>query len=140
MNVYIAAPLSTDEQKFRINKVVKYIRSFEGTDVFVPMEYTVPNAWDMSCLDWGQKVYEHDLEGLEKADVVIAIYDGIVSDSGAAWEIGYARAKKKDIILLCTAVSGKQSLLITGSSAIIREYNEYEKAWNEYITKAYKVI
>lgn len=131
--VYLASPLFTDEQKFRINKVVKYLRNC-GNDVFSPMEFTVPNAWDMSCLEWGKQVYDHDVEGLKNADVVVAIYDGLMSDSGTAWEIGYAYALKKDIILLCTDIKAKQSLMVTNSSLIIHSMDHFEQAWVEYVS------
>lgn len=131
--VYLASPLFTDEQKFRINKVVKYLRN-SGNEVFSPMEYTVENAWDMSCIEWGKKVYDHDVVGLDAADVVVAIYDGLMSDSGTAWEIGYAYAKGKDVILLCSDIKAKQSLMVTNSSLIVHSLDNFQQAWIEYIT------
>ena len=133
MKVYISSPLSTDEQKFRINEVAKYIRDC-GYEVFSPMEYVVPNAWDLDCITWSKKVQQHNLDGLNTSNVVVAIYDGLNSDTGSAFEIGYAYAKGIPVILLVTDVSIKQSLMITNASDIVGEFREYKTLWAAFVT------
>ena len=135
MKIYLAAPLFTDKQKYAINEVVKYLRA-EGETVFSPMEFTVENAWDISNQEWAKKVYDHDVEGINDCDVVVAIYEGLNSDTGTAWEIGYAYAKGKDVILLCTDSSAKLSLMDVNCALIASSYDYYQILWGWY--KDYK--
>lgn len=97
---YLASPLFTAKEKDRILEVSTYLRSL-GYEVYSPMEHTVPNAWSISNSDWAKAVFEEDVRELDASDKVIVIYDGLYSDTGTAWEVGYAYAKGKKIYILC---------------------------------------
>ena len=47
---------------------------------------------------WSRETYLNDLRGLDRADVVVMLYHGAYSDSGTAWEAGYACGKGKPFI------------------------------------------
>jgi len=44
------------------------------------------------------RIFQADLAGLARADLVVAILNGPTVDTGTAWEIGYAFAKGKTVI------------------------------------------
>ena len=48
----------------------------------------------------GKKVFEEDHKRLDVADLVVCISYGYKSDDGAAWEVGYAQAKGKEVWLV----------------------------------------
>ena len=133
MKVYLASPLFTDKQKYRINNIVQFLRKEKKQEVFSPMELTIPDAWEISNKEWARKVYLHDVKELYNANVVVAIYDGMDSDTGTAWEIGYAAALGKDIIVLCPNIEDKQSLMIVNGATITMPLDEYQYAWDLYM-------
>ena len=120
MRIYIASPLHTLECKGEIISVVEQLRSL-GHEVYSPMELKIPNAWDISNREWAKKVYDNDINELNKADVIVCIYRGFkfAGGTGTAWELGYARAKNKDVIVLCTDITSKQSLMIINSAIVV---------------------
>ena len=133
MNIYIASSLHTDELKARIKAVVNFL-SAQGNNVYSPMELKIPNAWDISNREWAKKVYDNDIAELSKADLVVCIYNGFnfAGGTGTAWELGFARAQGKDVIVLCTDIKAKQSLMIVNSGCVVMPFEEYEEAWDIY--------
>lgn len=98
MKVYLAGAFFRPETKSKIDSLVEQMRG-HGYDVFVPQEHTVPNAWEMSQEDWAKAVFKMDIAAIQDCDMVYAVYDGLYSDSGTAWEIGYAYALGKHIAI-----------------------------------------
>lgn len=134
MKIYLASSLHTDELKKRITTVVEYLRE-KGHSVYSPMELKIPNAWDLPNQEWAKKVYDKDIKELTNADMIVCIYNGFnfAGGTGTAWELGYARAMGKDVIVLCTDIKSKQSLMIVNSGIIVMPYEEYKKAWEMYM-------
>ena len=110
-DVYLAAPLWTAEQKKRIASLAEVLRR-EGYSVFVPMEHEIDNAWDMPQHEWSKKVFDTDIEAIRNSAAVVAIYNGLYSDSGTAFEIGYAHALGKDIYVVPYLETNEVSLMI----------------------------
>lgn len=135
MKIYIASPLHTPECKEEITQVVEYLRSL-GNEVYSPMELKIPNAWDISNQEWAKKVYDNDIAELNKAEVIVCIYRGFkfAGGTGTAWELGYAKASNKNIVVLCTDITSKQSLMIINSAIITMPYNQYKEAWEMYMS------
>jgi len=115
MKFYVASPLFTVAQKIRIKKVVDALRWYH--DVYSPMEHQIPNAWELPNDEWAREVFKNDIEALDNADAVVVIYDGLYSDSGTAWEIGYAYAKNKQIFVIVADEKEMQSLMVFGSAS-----------------------
>ena len=111
MKIYLASPLFNEIQKDKIKKVVNRLRR-EGHEVYSPMEHQIPNAWALENYVWSKKVFDEDLRALNEADAVYAIYYGMDSDSGTAWEIGYACAMKKQVKVFVSDEKNLQSLMI----------------------------
>ncbi|MBO7388200.1 MAG: nucleoside 2-deoxyribosyltransferase domain-containing protein, partial [Methanomicrobium sp.] len=59
---------------------------------------------DSSARDGAEtgRIFEYNLKALKECDIVVAVIDGADADSGTAWEIGYAFAAGKRIIMLRT--------------------------------------
>lgn len=110
-DVYLAAPLWTAEQKERITSLAEVLRR-EGYSVFVPMEHEIEDAWDMPQHEWSKKVFDTDIEAIRNSAAVVAIYNGLYSDSGTAFEIGYAYALGKDIYIMPYLETKEVSLMI----------------------------
>lgn len=98
MKIYMAGAFFRPETKSRIDSLVEQMRG-HGYDVYVPQEHTIPNAWGMSQEDWVEAVFKMDIAAIQDCDIVYAVYDGLYSDSGTAWEIGYAYALGKHIAI-----------------------------------------
>ena len=99
MKIYLASPFFTKAQKNTVESVVATLRE-RGEEVFSPMEHIVSNGETMKNVDWGRKVFEMDLEGLNSCDCVLYLNYGYISDAGAAWECGYAYAKNIPVVVV----------------------------------------
>ncbi len=100
MKVYLASPFFTKKEKTIMEQVLFALRS-SGYQVFAPYEFVIPNAWDMPNSEWAEQIFKGDVEEIDKADIVVAINHGMYSDSGTAWETGYAFAKGKRVFNVC---------------------------------------
>ena len=97
---YLASPFFTEKELVFYHKVIDYLRHEEGFDLYVPMEHTIEGAWDMSNAAWARAVFNEDIKAIDEADYVFVINFGMYSDSGTAWEAGYAYAKGKKVVMI----------------------------------------
>jgi len=103
MKVFISGPLfSQAEREFNL-KVDEKLRE-HGFETFLPQRDA--GKLDELISKEGERAYrtifKRDLDGLEWADVVVAILDGTDVDSGTAFEVGYAFARGKPVVGLKT--------------------------------------
>ena len=98
MKVYLASPFFEAGEIAIYNKAIQLLRSQPDIDLFVPREHTIPNAWDLPNHIWAENVFSADLLALQKAEVVVVLNHGLYSDSGTAWECGYAYATGKVVV------------------------------------------
>ena len=120
MKVYLASPFFNDEENNVYQNVINILRNQENIDLFVPKEHTIPNAWDLSNRVWAENVFAVDILGIQKADVVVVINHGMYSDSGTAWECGYAYALGKKVVNVCVSYDKDFSLMmLNGCNAVV---------------------
>ena len=120
MKVYLASPFFDTEEKNVYQNVIDILRSQDNIDLFVPQEHTIPNAWDLSNRVWAENVFAVDILGIQKADVVVVINYGMYSDSGTAWECGYAYALGKKVVNVCVGYDKAFSLMmLNGTNCVI---------------------
>lgn len=100
VKAYLAAPFFKEDELEVYHKVISFLREVEKYDLYVPMEHTIPNAWDMSNAEWAKAVFDEDVKAIDEAEIVFVINLGMYSDSGTAWEAGYAYAKGKKVIMI----------------------------------------
>lgn len=91
------------------------------------MEHTVDNAYGLPNNVWAKAVFDEDIRALEECDTVIVCYDGLYSDSGTAWEAGYAYAKGKKIFVLCEEDVSDTSLMVINGSYCSMKIGELDK-------------
>ena len=117
--IYIAGPFFTDEERAFLKVVIESVKEiFPNEELFIPMEHFIPNGENLSNNEWAEAVFKMDVEALNKCDRVVAAYLGLRSDTGTAWEIGYAYAKgiPVDLILSLEALRGEVSIMPIQSS------------------------
>ena len=117
--IYIAGPFFTDKERAFLKIVIESVKEiFPNEELFIPMEHFIPNGENLSNNEWAEAVFKMHVEALNKCDHVIAAYLGLRSDTGTAWEIGYAYAKgiPVDLILSLEALSGEVSIMPIQSS------------------------
>lgn len=102
MIVYYAAPLFTAaERGWNAAMVSELRRGLPAATILVPQEFCA--ALDQQASgDKFAGIYRACVEHLDRATVVLAVLDGADTDSGTAWEAGYAVAKGKPVIGLRT--------------------------------------
>lgn len=130
--VYIAAPFFNDEELDRLKRLRMYLNQTEFNDFefFFPMDFKIDQAWSISNPEWAMRVFRKDKQELFNADFVIAIYDSHYSDSGTAWELGYAHALGIPVKLLCTNLQSNNSLMTVCSADEIYDFEGFLKGEN----------
>ena len=76
----------------------------------------------MSQEDWAREVFKMDVAAIQECDMLFVVYDGLYSDSGTAWEIGYAYALGKDIQMSVNNGVSDMSIMPFSSARIIENY------------------
>ena len=113
MKIYFAAPLFTAAELAWDRAVAEGVRA-AGNEVFLPQEQE-------PGLD-GPAIFASDVAGIDWADGLVAIMDGPDPDSGTSWEVGYAFALKKPIVLVRTdsralvGSAGSYNAMLLGSA------------------------
>lgn len=117
MKAYLAAPFFNQNERYIYARVIDYLRHAEMLDLYVPQEHTVEDAWNLSNSDWAWKVFREDVRALDEAEIVYVLNFGMYSDSGTAWEAGYAYAKGKPIVnILVNQKDNVYSLMMINSA------------------------
>lgn len=89
MKIYLASPWFKENEKTIYYQILNKMRA-EGYDVYAPVEHSIPNAWSLSNDRWGYEVFQADIAAIKECDEVWVLNFGMYSDSGTAWECGYA--------------------------------------------------
>ena len=74
--------------------------------------------------EWAKKVFDEDVKAIQEANEVYCIYYGLYSDSGTAWECGYAYALGKPVHLIDESNEEVSLMIVNGS-----------KDWNDFKNK-----
>ena len=117
MKVYLAGPFCKPIERANVERAKDILKS-RNLDLFVPMEHFIEGGEDMPNNVWGQKVFKMDKEAIFQCDIVIALYYGLYSDSGTAWEIGFANAINKKIVIVHCDKESESSLMVVNGSTI----------------------
>ena len=96
LRVYVAGPLFDEGERWWIETVERTVVEC-GYDTFLPHRDNPPK--DQFNV---REIFLNDKRGIDECDVVVANLNGITTDDGTAWELGYAFAKGKFIIGLHT--------------------------------------
>lgn len=94
--VYVAGPLFDEGERWFIEEVDRLIRA-KGFDTFLPHRDNPPKTAENV-----HDIFVNDKGGIDRCQVLVANLNGITTDDGTAWEMGYAFATGKYIIGLFT--------------------------------------
>jgi nucleoside 2-deoxyribosyltransferase len=92
VRAYIAGPLFDEGERWWIEHVEAVVAA-EGFVTFLPHRDNPPK--DESNVE---AIFHNDRRGIDECDVVVANLNGIITDDGTAWELGYAYARGKHLI------------------------------------------
>ena len=98
MKIYLAGPFFNDTEVKNIEYAERVLAG-RGFDVFSPMRHEVRDEESGSSA-WARKIFEMDRAAISEADTMAVMYYGTYSDSGTAWECGYACALGKPAVLV----------------------------------------
>lgn len=118
--VYLAGPFFTLAQLWMIDQARRDLKSM-GFEVFSPYHDVGHGS--------AEDVVTLDLKGIEDSDIVFAIGDGL--DSGTIYEIGYARAKGKPVVMYCENESVEDRKMMEGSACVLH---------NDYVSAIYQAL
>lgn len=108
--VYLAGPFFDTAQRWLIEEARQHLYAL-GADVFSPVHDVGVGP--------ASKVAQEDIDGLNTCDAVLAIANGL--DAGTLFEIGYAVAAKKPVIVLAQAIKSEDLKMIAGTGCLIVE-------------------
>jgi nucleoside 2-deoxyribosyltransferase len=93
---YVAGPLFDEGERWFIEKIDQLVQD-AGFETFLPHRDNPPKTAE----NVGE-IFLNDKGGIDRCQVVVANLNGIMTDDGTAWEMGYAYAHNKFIIGLFT--------------------------------------
>ena len=89
MKIYLASPWFKNNERVMYSQILNKMRE-QGHEVYAPIEHEISNAWDLSNAEWGRQVFFADIQAIQECDEVWVLNFGMYSDSGTAWECGFA--------------------------------------------------
>ena len=92
---YIAGPLFNEGERW-FDEQIERIAAEAGFKTFLPhrdgKEGKIKSEANI-C-----EIFKEDVKAIDQADIVIANLNGITTDDGTSWELGYAYAKGKHLV------------------------------------------
>ena len=98
MTIYLASPFFNDEELKYVIQAENTLREL-GHTVYSPREHEKRDEI-VGSLAWSAATFEADKKGIDKCDAVVMLYHGNYSDSGTAWECGYAFGIRKPVVVV----------------------------------------
>lgn len=118
--VYLAGPFFNPQQLWLINECRRNLHEF-GFKVFSPYHDVGPGPAD--------QVASKDLAGIDDCDIMFALLDDM--DPGTLFEIGYAKAKGKTVVIYISNHNEEHLKMMQGTDCLI--FNELTSAiYNAY--------
>ena len=96
ITVYLAGPLFTQAEWQWNERLAQQLRA-ESLEVILPQDEAKPMLSGVKPFDAGA-IFGANVASIERADVVVAIFDGVEVDSGTSWECGYAFKSTSSVI------------------------------------------
>lgn len=98
MVIYLASPFFNENELKYVDEAEKILRQ-RGYEVYSPREHEVRDE-TVGTTQWSVATFEADRIGIDNCDAVVMLYHGNYSDSGTAWECGYAYGTGKPVIVV----------------------------------------
>lgn len=98
MKIYLASPFFNEKECEVLSRAEEILKG-RGFSIFSPREHEVRDG-NVGKPDWSKETFLNDKAGIDWAEAVVMLYWGNYSDSGTAWECGYAYATHKPVIVV----------------------------------------
>lgn len=99
MKIYLASPFFNDEELKNVKKAEEILMK-RGFQVFSPRLNEVRNDENTQSALWSKETFMNDKRFIDWADAVVMLYYGGYSDSGTAWECGYAYGTHTPVVVV----------------------------------------
>lgn len=132
--IYLASPFFNQEEINRMEMVRDILRG-KGLDVFVPNEHQNEHL-EFGSMEWREATFKSDMDAIYDCDIMVAILDGNMMDSGTAFEVGVCHELKKPLIAFNKKGKSINLMIAQSLHAIINTYDELQ----EYDFEELKVI
>ena len=90
--VYLAGPLFDEGERWFMETLDELVAGL-GYRTFLPHRDNPPKTADNV-----PEIFANDRQGIDDSTIVVANLNGVTTDDGTAWEIGYAYAKGKTLV------------------------------------------
>lgn len=121
-DIYLAAPFFNEKERSAVERLATELRGLYK--VYVPMEHTIEDAWNLSNNEWGKRVFDEDIRAIDNSKMVVVLDWGHYGDTGTAWECGYAYGKGKNVHRFRMNQESVYSLMM--------EFGCSHKDWSQY--------
>ena len=134
MKIYLASPFFNEEENAWVENAEKILRN-RGFDVYSPREHEVRDTDAVGTPKWARDTFRHDVHAIDESDCVVMLYHGNYSDSGTAWECGYAYGWRP---IVCVQIGDLSNLMVHCSAIAnitleeLKTYDFEEMPWIEY--------
>lgn len=113
--VYLAGPFFTVSERWLINEIRSILIDFEN-NVFSPY-HDVGFVDPKKQISVSINIAKQDLDALTKCDTILAIVSGL--DAGTLFEVGFAKAINKRVIILAQNVNPNDLTMLIGTECEI---------------------
>ena len=109
IKIYLAGPFFNDQEKKVKARIKEHLEAMcalnNSYEVCDPQTDGNFESWEMTNSAWGENTFCNDWALIDCCDLVVAVDWGLYGDCGTAWEIGYAFARQKDVIVIAPMAS-----------------------------------
>lgn len=99
MKIYLASPFFNEKELENV-KIAEKILTERGFSLFSPRLNEVRTDENTQQYWWSKETFMNDKKFIDWADVVVMLYYGGYSDSGTAWECGYAYGTNTPVVVV----------------------------------------
>ena len=96
VNIYLASPFFNETERKNHDAALAILRE-KGLEVYAPLLHQRGRE-SVSRKTWAEATFRDDAAAIRRCDVLVLLFYGLYSDSGAAWECGYGYALGKRIV------------------------------------------
>ncbi len=97
--IYIASPFFNEREIDNLSRVERLLEG-RGFQVFSPRQHEVRTEDSKYLRLWSRETFLNDRRFIDWAEVVVMLYYGSYSDSGTAWECGYAYGTHTPVVVV----------------------------------------
>lgn len=98
MRVYLASPFFNEKECEVLGQAENILKE-RGFSLFSPREHETREG-NVGSGAWSKETFLNDKAAIDWCEVVVMLYWGNYSDSGTAWECGYAYATNKPVVVV----------------------------------------